>query len=725
MAAAPASKISHKCRNRAKAGKADRVTNPYRTNRKRITTRKLRQSTQTELGRFWTDEELAPAAPAWGDYMSEYTPHCRLLYQNVNGLDYKNDFCDGHLLGEAIKENNVDILGMVETKVDWTKEKTTAPLKTNLRKHLLQVQLSTSSSDVTFDTPFQPGGTATLVRGEWSGRTRAHCDPSGMGRWSEVEIMGKDNTSVRIITAYRVCTNSQKTPGTMSARYQQSEVMKNQGIKNPEPRAKVLEDLGARINELKATGEEIIIMMDANDTMQKANSELTKWVERLDLVDPHVLKHGTEEEPATHERGSERIDYIFMTDKISEFLVAAGILEFHNFWKSDHRALYIDLDLEAFLGGRPSPLEMNANRGLMSNDPRAVKIYRESLLRNLEECGLEEKFEKLIDDVEANGGTLDAALAERADDLDELFTRIKLDSEKECKRVKSAPWSPKLRIARHMVTYWKLWMSQHKLKRDYSVRREKIEGDLAAINVKVKFRNQTWKQVQTNLRAAQRNLRRVVKNARGLRRDHLKYQAAAAAESGKTTEAAAIRQIERAENQKESYKRLRRIMGKAAKGGLTHILIEQPDGSTECITDKQEMYNRIVERNKAHFGQADGTPFTVSPLTDILGRYGTTQEAEWLLDGKIRLDRVSEKLDDKLEAKEAVISVLRQLGKGGCRDGFHDFVTVKDYREGHRRWRESTSTSPSGLHLGHEKRFSKWKTIMTKKKANCRHESSP
>jgi ribonuclease HI len=174
-------------------------------------------------------------------------------------------------------------------------------------------------------------------------------------------------------------------------------------------------------------------------------------------------------------------------------------------------------------------------------------------------------------------------------------------------------------------------------------------------------------------------------------------------ESGRKSEAAAIRQIERAENQKESYKRLRRFMGKGMKGGLTHILIEQPDGTTECITDKQEMYERIVERNKVHFGQADGTPFTVSPLTDILGRYGTTQEAEWLLDGKFPLDTISEKLDAQQEAKEAIMSFLRQLGKGGCKDGFPDYVTVQDYKQGYGRWRESTSTSPSGLHLGHEK----------------------
>jgi exonuclease III len=484
-AATPGSKIRPKS-NRAENADKAKTVNLYRTNRKRIKG-KLRKATQSELGQYWTDEELTPAAPAWGDYMSEYTPHCRVVHQNVNGLDYKNEFCDGHLLGEVMKENSIDIMGMVETKVDWTKERTIERLQKNLRAHLKQVQVSTSSSDVTFETPFQPGGTATLVRGEWAGRTRIHADTSGMGRWSEIEILGKDNTAVRIVTAYRVCSNSTKTPGTMSARYQQTEVMKTQGIRNPDPRAKVLEDLGNRITELKTSGEEVILMMDANDTTQKANSDLSRWAEKVDLVDPHIQRHGSIDEPATHERGSDRIDYIFMTEKISEYVMAAGILEFHKVWKTDHRALYIDIDLEAFLGGRPSPLEVNANRGLMSNDPRAVKIYREHLLKNLEECGIEEKFQKLLDDVEANSGKINKELADRADELDDMFTAVKLESEKECRRVKSFPWSPKLCVARVMVTYWKLWISQHKLKIDYSAKRNKIEEDLALMNIKVKF----------------------------------------------------------------------------------------------------------------------------------------------------------------------------------------------------------------------------------------------
>jgi hypothetical protein len=111
------------------------------------------------------------------------------------------------------------------------------------------------------------------------------------------------------------------------------------------------------------------------------------------------------------------------------------------------------------------------------------------------------------------------------------------------------------------------------------------------------------------------------------------------------------------------------------------------------------MYEKIIERNKIHFSQADGTPFTVSPLTDILGRYGTNQNADEILAGTYPLETIE--LPKK--GKEAVMKILEKLGENCSKDGVDNYLTVEDYKNGYNRWRETTSTSPSGLHLGHEK----------------------
>jgi hypothetical protein len=105
-------------------------------------------------------------------------------------------------------------------------------------------------------------------------------------------------------------------------------------------------------------------MLDANESLQHFNNDFTKWVRESGLVDIHVHRHGTEGEPATHTRGSSRIDYMLVSQNLVDFVSAAGILPFKTFTKSDHRALFMDIDLEAYLGGRPSDTAGNLLVGL-------------------------------------------------------------------------------------------------------------------------------------------------------------------------------------------------------------------------------------------------------------------------------------------------------------------------------------------------------------------------
>jgi endonuclease/exonuclease/phosphatase family metal-dependent hydrolase len=85
--------------------------------------------------------------------------------------------------------------------------------------------------------------------------------------------------------------------------------------------------------------------MDANDTLQNTRSALNKWTAETIMIDPLVQRHGTEGEPPTYARGSKRIDYYLVSEHLSEYVTSCGILPLHNICFSDHRALYIDIDL--------------------------------------------------------------------------------------------------------------------------------------------------------------------------------------------------------------------------------------------------------------------------------------------------------------------------------------------------------------------------------------------
>ena len=106
-------------------------------------------------------------------------------------------------------------------------------------------------------------------------------------------------------------------------------------------------------------------------------------------------------------------------------------------------------------------------------------------------------------------------------------------------------------------------------------------------------------------------------------------------------------------------------MTDTTKGCLTYIIVpkgSQPEDypyEPENITEWEKIYDpKMIEqyllaRNKAHFSQAQGTPFTISPLNKI-GHAADTEEAEQILRGEIP--------ESFAEADELALEILREIG---------------------------------------------------------------
>ena len=193
----------------------------------------------------------------------------------------------------------------------------------------------------------------TIIGNDWTSRATMNSDRTALGRWTECTISGKCSRHVTFITAYNVCNDNIATSGATTAFTQQYHLLKLANPHaTPNPQQQFLTDLRTRINKLKSDGHEIVVMLDANDTLQNHQSTFTSWVRSVNLVDVHMHFHGTDDEPATHSRGSNRIDYILATPVITDYIENCGILPFHELCYSDHRALYADFDLVGYLGWR-------------------------------------------------------------------------------------------------------------------------------------------------------------------------------------------------------------------------------------------------------------------------------------------------------------------------------------------------------------------------------------
>ena len=174
----------------------------------------------------------------------------------------------------------------------------------------------------------------------------------------------------------------------------------------------------------------------------------------------------------------------------------------------------------------------------------------------------------------------------------------------------------------------------------------------------------------------------------------MKDLASMRANSGNTALEKIILQILRAEQSKATYSACHHALHKPIPKPTTHIIVTSPGGTQKQIADRSPMEKALTERNLKHFSQADSTPFASYPLKQTFGPTGTNNTTRELLAGN--LDATHPHLT---EATRAILDHLPLPNTPPIDHTMHIEEMMKSYS----KWRESTSTSPAGDHLGHEK----------------------
>ncbi len=135
------------------------------------------------------------------------------------------------------------------------------------------------------------------------------------------------------------------------------------------------------------------------------------------------------------------------------------------------------------------------------------------------------------------------------------------------------------------------------------------------------------------------------------------------------------------------------------------ILVEAEDGSTpppelatnwEVVNDPVAVKKHIIEQSRRHFKQAQGTPFTSPPLNQIeSAEHPIAQEilksglpSEWSTVTPVGWNAETCNFIDRLQADDKVPKIDAN-------------ISMEDFTQGIKKWKERTTTSPSGRHLGH------------------------
>ena len=642
--------------------------------------------------------QIQPNEP-WGRLPTEKAANSsRIIFNNVNGISTWNNLSDMEYLAEACEQHQGDLIGLAETNLPWHDPMIRDTFMQKLLKYWKSFKVAVCSS---IHHPaaqrYQPGGTAMIVREPWKRYTRMSRDPSGMGRWTEATITRKMDRTLTVFTAYRVCKSSPEEMGPTTAYKQQWTILRSKGIVQPDPRQRLLDDLRDRIKELQLLNHSIILMMDANESLAELGP-LTSWVRDLDLQDVHATLHGIESEPETYIRGSHRIDYVFVSPNLVDYVQHASIRPYAEFVNSDHRALIVDIELTGFLRCTPASTIDTTARGIGSSQPGRIKFYRKKLKDFLDRSDIESTIAQLNEDAQCGRPVAHTIL----DDIDKSLTECFLQLDQQCTHIPDHPWSPELLNAKKTLEFWKMWRTEIRTCRDLSQQRERLQLHLVPTVSKL-----TKYQILHGIRNAAKQFRKAIADGDALREKHLDRCAAMAAASGKIKHEAAIKRIKRSELSRRTFQRIRRAMGKTKSGQLDYIIDKPRDTSGNfctdddgndieiVISDPQAINDRIIERNQHHFSQAEGTPFAHPTLRDLFGRFGTNANSQKLLAGSLDIA--------DLEVTDATKAILQRLRRAAPPNSIQATLTADDLRAGYKVWRESTATSPSGRHLGHDK----------------------
>ena len=208
-------------------------------------------------------------------------------------------------------------------------------------------------------------------------------------------------------------------------------------------------------------------------------------------------------------------------------------------------------------------------------------------------------------------------------------------SEKKCHRRDRPPWSRPLHRLSRQYRYWQIFISDIKLHLHSHNALIAIEDEL---DWRPPFYPSRLREAQQLLQETKKSLRALRKQADNYRSKDLQLQAQEADLAGDSQKAKILRQLYRAETTHNAFMKLRRFLKPRNTGGVTKlkIPINQPDGSVtvELSEDPKLIEAACLTRNKQHFAQAQGTPFTIPPLS-LIESSACGPLSDCILDGRL------------------------------------------------------------------------------------------
>jgi hypothetical protein len=530
--------------------------------------------------------------------------------------------------------------------------------------------------DREWPSQFQRGGCGITAQGSLADYVQdTGEDEEGLGRWCWLTVEGADTASTCIIQLYRPVRNEK---GFESVFRQQA------AITEDDPLIKFDKELMELI-DIQQEQHQVIIMGDFNEDMSK-DSDLKANLEDRGLYNPLESRYGTQ--PNTHSRGSVPIDGIWIPMGMD--LIRGGFDEGCDSL-SDHREIWVDLDISQVLGHNRGEFKSPKTRKLQGSNEKSVKKFNQLFNKQMSKSKLLTRALGLREKIIKNKNIITKEDKEEYEKLDNERSAITAYAEKNCRRLKDrkVPFSPDLQKAIGKIEIWKSMERIGKTTKKINTRK--------IIEAKKRWNIEefipvptTLDEIQDKLQEARVQYRSIKKAAPELRKDFLDLLIKQAEKDGQGKKAKELRLIKEMERDREVHRRIKRARGVARKSGVKFVERDETDGTRSTITDKYEMELEIIKHNKANLLQANDTPLRSGSLAEILTG-GDILTWERFIQGEINLP------DEGLD-----VGTRKWLEKMQSFDYQSNEVeiTIEEYTKSWKKIRESTGCAPGPLHVG-------------------------
>ena len=452
-------------------------------------------------------------------------------------------------------------------------------------------------------------------------------DFRGLGRWCSWALFANTNHKTRIVCAYNLGKRKSNHLGTI---YQQHLRYIQLNNMNTTPYDLFCTDFTTTIKQWQAAEERILIFIDMNEHVLQGH--LARQLLELGLSEATHRSWG-EQEPNTHISGSKPIDGVYHSDNLE--VTSTLLLSFHE-GVGDHRTVLIDITARSLLGTDGHRIVRPPARRLATSNKKAVNRFNKYVESKLQEHRLHDRLATVSRILQKN--PQDEYGKRMLEVIDVQTTEILTAGEKQCRKITNNPLPFSAPVA-----YWthRKWAYQGLLKIANGTCKNLGTARRRARKEGLDTYNLTEEQCQDGITCCNRHLAQLKSQAVGLRKVHLQNCLIAAEDArDKERQKAILRVIER-EEQKNTWRTIRRVTNEPRLGAITFVQRETHDGIID-ITDMEAMCDEIQNVTERRFALAESAPISNSLLLDKVGFLSNTKFALELLSG---VDEIPDDVD--------------------------------------------------------------------------------